>query len=254
MDTRRRPDPRGRGAGPVGAGGHAARRPRRRRGWARRPGRPRRRRRTRQHSRIPGTRSGSRRGRCQEGRAALQAELRHLSRRQRPRRAGAPIWCARSSSCTTKRAKRSARVIKNGRPQAGMPGFPTLSPDDVYNIAQYPPPPGGTRSQPRHLRRHLRRAALPGQRRRQEGRRVLQCRLHELPLGDRRPRQDRLQVPAGHHPAIALPLARQLATGQGHGHARLRPRPSPAPSRRSPISKSPSTTPPATTITGRATR
>jgi cytochrome c oxidase cbb3-type subunit 3 len=28
-------------------------------------------------------------------------------------------------------------VIKNGRPQAGMPGFPGLSQDDVYNIGQY---------------------------------------------------------------------------------------------------------------------
>jgi cytochrome c oxidase cbb3-type subunit 3 len=28
-------------------------------------------------------------------------------------------------------------VIKTGRPQAGMPGFPTLSQDDVYNISQY---------------------------------------------------------------------------------------------------------------------
>jgi len=28
-------------------------------------------------------------------------------------------------------------VVKNGRPQAGMPGFPTLSQDDVYNIGQY---------------------------------------------------------------------------------------------------------------------
>ena len=28
-------------------------------------------------------------------------------------------------------------VIKNGRPQAGMPGFPNLSKDDMYNIAQY---------------------------------------------------------------------------------------------------------------------
>jgi mono/diheme cytochrome c family protein len=28
-------------------------------------------------------------------------------------------------------------VIKNGRPQAGMPGFPALSPDDLYNISQY---------------------------------------------------------------------------------------------------------------------
>jgi cytochrome c oxidase cbb3-type subunit 3 len=28
-------------------------------------------------------------------------------------------------------------VIKTGRPQAGMPGFPTLSQDDLYNISQY---------------------------------------------------------------------------------------------------------------------
>jgi mono/diheme cytochrome c family protein len=28
-------------------------------------------------------------------------------------------------------------VIKNGRPQAGMPGFPSLSQDDLYNIAQF---------------------------------------------------------------------------------------------------------------------
>jgi cytochrome c oxidase cbb3-type subunit 3 len=28
-------------------------------------------------------------------------------------------------------------VIKNGRPQAGMPGFPNLSADDIYNVAQY---------------------------------------------------------------------------------------------------------------------
>src|SRR5215471_7053517 len=28
-------------------------------------------------------------------------------------------------------------VIKNGRPQAGMPGYPNLSSDDAYNIAQY---------------------------------------------------------------------------------------------------------------------
>ncbi len=28
-------------------------------------------------------------------------------------------------------------VIKNGRPQAGMPGFPGLSQDDIYNIAQF---------------------------------------------------------------------------------------------------------------------
>src|ERR1051326_1496455 len=28
-------------------------------------------------------------------------------------------------------------VIKNGRPQAGMPGFPALSQDDLYNISQY---------------------------------------------------------------------------------------------------------------------
>jgi cytochrome c oxidase cbb3-type subunit III len=28
-------------------------------------------------------------------------------------------------------------VIKNGRPQAGMPGFPALSQDDLYNIAQF---------------------------------------------------------------------------------------------------------------------
>ena len=28
-------------------------------------------------------------------------------------------------------------VIKNGRPQAGMPAFPALSADDLYNIAQY---------------------------------------------------------------------------------------------------------------------
>jgi len=28
-------------------------------------------------------------------------------------------------------------VIKNGRPQAGMPAFPTLSQDDLYNIAQF---------------------------------------------------------------------------------------------------------------------
>jgi len=28
-------------------------------------------------------------------------------------------------------------VIKNGRPQAGMPGMPNLSADDIYNIAQY---------------------------------------------------------------------------------------------------------------------
>jgi len=28
-------------------------------------------------------------------------------------------------------------VIKNGRPQAGMPAFPSLSTEDIYNIAQY---------------------------------------------------------------------------------------------------------------------
>jgi len=28
-------------------------------------------------------------------------------------------------------------VIKNGKPAAGMPGFPALSQDDLYNIAQY---------------------------------------------------------------------------------------------------------------------
>jgi len=28
-------------------------------------------------------------------------------------------------------------VIKNGRPQGGMPGFPGLSQDDLYNISQY---------------------------------------------------------------------------------------------------------------------
>ena len=28
-------------------------------------------------------------------------------------------------------------VIKNGRPQAGMPGFPNLSADDIHNIAQF---------------------------------------------------------------------------------------------------------------------
>lgn len=28
-------------------------------------------------------------------------------------------------------------VIKNGRPQAGMPGFPNLSQDDIHNIGQY---------------------------------------------------------------------------------------------------------------------
>jgi cytochrome c oxidase cbb3-type subunit 3 len=28
-------------------------------------------------------------------------------------------------------------VIKNGKPQAGMPGFPALSPDDLVNISQY---------------------------------------------------------------------------------------------------------------------
>jgi mono/diheme cytochrome c family protein len=28
-------------------------------------------------------------------------------------------------------------VIKNGRPQAGMPAYPNLSTDDLYNIAQY---------------------------------------------------------------------------------------------------------------------
>jgi len=28
-------------------------------------------------------------------------------------------------------------VIKNGRPQAGMPAFPSLSADDIYNISQY---------------------------------------------------------------------------------------------------------------------
>jgi mono/diheme cytochrome c family protein len=28
-------------------------------------------------------------------------------------------------------------VIKNGRPQAGMPGFPALSQDELYNISQY---------------------------------------------------------------------------------------------------------------------
>jgi cytochrome c oxidase cbb3-type subunit III len=28
-------------------------------------------------------------------------------------------------------------VVKNGRPQAGMPAFPNLSPDDVYDIGQY---------------------------------------------------------------------------------------------------------------------
>ena len=28
-------------------------------------------------------------------------------------------------------------VIKNGRPQEGMPGFPNLSADDIYNVAQY---------------------------------------------------------------------------------------------------------------------
>ena len=28
-------------------------------------------------------------------------------------------------------------VIKSGRPQAGMPAFPNLSPDDLYNISQY---------------------------------------------------------------------------------------------------------------------
>ena len=28
-------------------------------------------------------------------------------------------------------------VIKNGRPQGGMPGFPSLSQDDLYNISQY---------------------------------------------------------------------------------------------------------------------
>src|SRR5947209_14006064 len=28
-------------------------------------------------------------------------------------------------------------VIKNGRPQAGMPAFPNLSADDLFNVAQY---------------------------------------------------------------------------------------------------------------------
>jgi cytochrome c oxidase cbb3-type subunit III len=28
-------------------------------------------------------------------------------------------------------------IIKNGRPQAGMPGFPGLKPEDIYNISQY---------------------------------------------------------------------------------------------------------------------
>jgi cytochrome c oxidase cbb3-type subunit 3 len=28
-------------------------------------------------------------------------------------------------------------VIRNGRPQAGMPAFPSLSPEDLYNISQY---------------------------------------------------------------------------------------------------------------------
>lgn len=28
-------------------------------------------------------------------------------------------------------------IVKNGRPQGGMPGFPKLSQDDIYNISQY---------------------------------------------------------------------------------------------------------------------
>lgn len=35
------------------------------------------------------------------------------------------------------KAEEIGPVIKNGRPQAGMPGFPALSQEEVYNIAQY---------------------------------------------------------------------------------------------------------------------
>lgn len=35
------------------------------------------------------------------------------------------------------KAEEIAPVIKNGRPQAGMPGFPNLSQDEIYSIAQY---------------------------------------------------------------------------------------------------------------------
>ena len=39
--------------------------------------------------------------------------------------------------CTARRKREEIAGDQNGRPQGGMPGFPALSQDDLYNISQY---------------------------------------------------------------------------------------------------------------------
>ena len=111
-------------------------------------------------------------------------------------------------------------VIKNGRPQGGMPGFPSLSQDDLYNISQY-----------LHLQVELAAnrgtyGATYGALRNEvsgdagKGEQFFNgaggC--GQLPFRDRRPGENRREVSAGLGPAIPLLMACHARPGQGDRH------------------------------------
>ena len=111
------------------------------------------------------------------------------------------------------------------RPSAGRhAGLPEPLPGRSLQHLAVPAPAGGTRRQPRHLRRDLWRAAKPGERRCQEGRGVLQWRrrLHQLPFRHRRPGEDRREISAGIRHAIPLLMAGHARPGQGQSHPGFR--------------------------------
>ena len=76
------------------------------------------------------------RGSRQKGRAPLQANC-GACHGERARGAQAPNLVRSVVVLHDEKGEEIGPVIKNGRPQAGMPAFPSLSSDDIHNIGQY---------------------------------------------------------------------------------------------------------------------
>src|SRR5207302_10138844 len=107
----------------------------------------------------PAAPTGGRGGRGGRGGAAATREFLGLGPAPDPAAAakGAPLYKQNCATCHGETARGSqgpnlvrstvvlhdekdeeiGPVIKNGRPQAGMPGFPNLSQDDIHNISQF---------------------------------------------------------------------------------------------------------------------
>ena len=115
-------------------------------------------------------------------------------------------------------------VIKNGRPQGGMPGFASLSQDDLYNISQYlhlqvelAANRGTYGATYGALRNEVSGDAGKGE---QFFKGAGGC--GQLPFRYRRPGEDRREVSTGLGPAIPLLMAGHAGPGQGDRHPGFR--------------------------------